>query len=171
MKFSQSAPIRPEDGAEQSFHVIDNTDFSIFSICPAGFVFKLRLRWRTSTLVPMTPKNHPVAEVVQPQASLERRRYQRIHLQIPLFIRGKDAHKEQFMELAKTLDISALGAFIACPRPLAIHDVVTLTIPSPAISSSSLLPAGMPPIQARVRRQEHAGDVYLVGVEFLKPLT
>jgi hypothetical protein len=100
----------------------------------------------------------------------ERRRFQRMHLQIPLFIRGKDAHGEQFLELAKTLDISGLGAFMTCPRALAVNEVVTLTIPAPSITSSALVPAGMPPIQARVKRQQIAGDVHLVGVEFLKPI-
>jgi PilZ domain len=105
-----------------------------------------------------------------PQLDEERRRFSRIHLQVPLFIRGKDAYGEQFLELAKTLDISAMGAFVTSPRPLSINDVVTLTIPAPSITSSALVPAGMPPIQARVRRQQEAGDVHLVGVEFLKPI-
>jgi len=74
------------------------------------------------------------------------------------------------MELAKTLDISGIGAFIACPRSLPIHEVITLTIPAPSIISSGLVPAGMPPIQARVKRQQEAGEVHLVGVEFLKPI-
>ncbi len=74
------------------------------------------------------------------------------------------------MELAKTLDISAIGAFIACPKPLALEEIVTFTIPAPSITSSALVPAGMPPIQAKVKRQQAAGDVYLVGVEFLKPI-
>lgn len=100
----------------------------------------------------------------------ERRRFQRIHLQIPMFVRGRDAHGEQFLELAKTLDISGLGAFITCPRPLAVNEIVTLTIPAPSITSSALVPAGMAPIQARVKRQQQAGDVHLVGVEFLKPI-
>jgi hypothetical protein len=100
----------------------------------------------------------------------EHRSFQRIHLQVPLFIRGKDAHGKQFLELAKTLDVSALGAFITCPRSLAIGEVVTLTIPAPSITSSALVPAGMPPILARVKRQQEAGDVHLVGVEFLKPI-
>jgi hypothetical protein len=98
------------------------------------------------------------------------RRFPRIHLQVPLFIRGKDAYGEQFLELAKTLDISAIGAFVTSPRPLSVNDVVTLTIPAPSITSSALVPAGMPPIQARVRRQQEAGDVHLVGLEFLKPI-
>ena len=100
----------------------------------------------------------------------EQRRSQRIHLQIPLFVRGKDFQGEQFLELAKTLDISALGAFITCPRSLSVGEIVTLTIPAPSITSSALVPAGMPPIQARVKRQQEAGDVHLIGVEFLKPI-
>jgi PilZ domain len=75
------------------------------------------------------------------------------------------------MELGKTLDVSGLGALITCPRALAQGEVVTLTIPAPSITSSALVPAGMPPIQARIRRQQETGDVYLVGVEFLRPLT
>jgi hypothetical protein len=104
------------------------------------------------------------------QLDEERRRFPRIHLQVPLFIRGKDAYGEQFLELAKTLDVSALGAFMTSPRPLSVNDYVTLTIPAPSITSSALVPAGMPPIQARVKRQQKAGDVHLVGVEFLKPI-
>jgi len=108
--------------------------------------------------------------VAVPPLDEERRRYQRIHLQIPLFIRGKDAQGEQFMELAKTLNISAIGAFLASPRPLSVNGFITLTIPAPSITSSGLVPAGMAPIQARIRRQQEAGDIYLVGVEFLKPI-
>ncbi len=74
------------------------------------------------------------------------------------------------MELAKTLNISAVGALITSPRSLEVNDYVTLTIPAPSITSSALIPAGMPPIQARVKRAQEAGDVYLVGVEFLKPI-
>jgi PilZ domain len=100
----------------------------------------------------------------------ERRRFQRIHLQVPMFIRGKDAHSEQFLELAKTLDVSGLGAFLTSPRSLSVDEIITLTIPAPSITSAGLIPAGMPPIQARVKRLQQAGDVYLIGVEFLKPI-
>jgi PilZ domain len=100
----------------------------------------------------------------------ERRRFPRIQLQIPLFIRGRDAHGEQFVELAKILDVSGLGAFITSPRALRVGGVVTLTIPAPSITSSALVPAGMAPIQARVKRQQEAGDIHLIGVEFLKPI-
>jgi PilZ domain len=119
----------------------------------------------------MTPRQELAHPHFSAQAvSEERRRFQRIRLQVPLFIRGRDAYGEQFVDLAKTLDISGLGAFITSPRPLPIGGVVTLTIPAPSITSSALVPAGMPPIQAKVKRQQEAGDIHLVGVEFLKPI-
>jgi hypothetical protein len=100
----------------------------------------------------------------------EHRRSKRIYLQVPLFVRGRDSHGEQFMELAKTLDISAIGAFVACPRAPKIGDIITLTVPAPSIASSALVPAATPPIQAKVKRQQEVGDVYLMGVEFLEPI-
>ena len=132
---------------------------------------KLRSSGSTNTGVPMALRETVIHHrVASDPLSDERRRFQRIGLQVPLFVRGRDAQGEQFLELAKTLDISGLGAFITCPRRLAVNDVVTLTIPAPSLTSSALVPAGMPPIQAKVRRQQEAGDVYLVGVEFLKPI-
>jgi hypothetical protein len=100
------------------------------------------------------------------QAYEERRRFQRLRLQVPMFIRGRDAYGEQFLELAKTLDISAKGAFITSPRPLAVNETITLTIPAPSITSSALVPS----IQAKVKRCQEAGDVQLIGVEFVKEI-
>jgi hypothetical protein len=99
----------------------------------------------------------------------ERRRSQRIHLQIPMFVRGVDAVGIEFLDLTKTLDISATGAFLASSRLLRDDQLLNLTIPAPP-SPSSMLPAETPPIQARVRRHRMAGDVYLLGVEFVKSL-
>src|SRR5580698_857091 len=60
----------------------------------------------TTTGVPMGPKETVYTQRISASVVYdERRRFQRIHLQIPLFVRGKDAHGEQFLELAKTLDI------------------------------------------------------------------
>jgi c-di-GMP-binding flagellar brake protein YcgR len=100
----------------------------------------------------------------------ERRRFPRIRLQVPMFIRGRDAHGEEYLDLAKTLDISATGAFLTMERSIRANDIVSLTIPAPPSSSTGLVPASTPPIQARVRRLQPTGDALLVGVEFLKPL-
>jgi hypothetical protein len=99
----------------------------------------------------------------------ERRRSQRIHVQIPMFVRGTDAAGLEFLDLTKTLDISATGAFLASPRSIRPNQLVNLTIPAPP-SPSSTMPPETPPIQARVRRHRAAHGVYLLGVEFLKAL-
>ena len=99
----------------------------------------------------------------------ERRRSQRIHVQIPMFVRGVDAAGAEFLDLTKTLDISATGAFLASPRLLRADQLLNLTIPAPP-SPSSTLPAETPPIQARVRRHRTSDGIHLLGVEFLKAL-
>jgi hypothetical protein len=103
---------------------------------------------------------------------VERRRSARLRLQIPLFIRSTDLNGTIFLDLAKTLDISSTGALIASSRQLITDAPVQLTIPAPSPSSFSYsnLPPETPPIQGRVRRQESSGDVFLVGVEFSRPL-
>jgi hypothetical protein len=103
-------------------------------------------------------------------ASAERRKSPRLRLQIPLFIRGTDASGTEFVDLTKTLDISATGAFLASPRPLRGDHLVMLTIPAPPPVSSTSSPPATPPIQARVRRQELSGNLHFVGVEFVTPL-
>lgn len=100
----------------------------------------------------------------------ERRRSPRIRLQIPVFVRGRDAGGAEYLDLSKTLDISSTGAFIVTARTFEANHSVFLTIPTPPLSSSGLVPAETPPIRARVRRQHTVGDVHLVGVEFQKAL-
>jgi hypothetical protein len=90
-----------------------------------------------------------------------------------MFVRGTDAGGSVFLDLTKTFDISATGAFLASTRALAVDTVVQLTIPapSPAAATYSRVPPETPPIQARIRRQENAGsELQFVGVEFLKAL-
>jgi hypothetical protein len=99
----------------------------------------------------------------------ERRRSPRIRVQIPMFVRGVDSTGADILDLTKTLDISATGAFLASSRVFRTDQVLNLTIPAPP-SPSDLLPAETPPIRAWVRRQRKAGDLHLLGVEFLKTL-
>ena len=77
------------------------------------------------------------------------RRSPRIRLQVPVFVRGTDAMGSEFIELTKTLNISAFGACIASQHILRHNEVVHLTIPAPLPASASLVPSETPPI-ARV---------------------
>ena len=101
---------------------------------------------------------------------VQRRRSPRIRLQVPLFLRGSDVSGVDFVELTKTLNISALGACIASTHVLQQDQVVHLTVPAPSPTSTGLVPTETPPIVARVLRQESAGDMHLFGLEFLRPL-
>jgi len=98
----------------------------------------------------------------------ERRRSPRMRLQIPVFVRGLDATGTEFLDLTKTLDISATGAVLISPRQLPTDQVLSLTIPAP--TPPSMVPTETPPIQARVCRNQQVGSAYLLGVQFLKAL-
>ncbi len=102
--------------------------------------------------------------------SAERRRFPRIRLQVPMFMRGQNSNGEGFLDLMKTLDISAAGAFLAVERAVGADEIIFLTVPSPQLTAFGLAPSSTPPIQARVRHTRTAGDLNLLGVEFLKPL-
>lgn len=98
------------------------------------------------------------------------RRSPRIRLQVPVFLRGTDVSGVEFIELTKTLNISANGACITSTHILRPDQTVHLTIPTPSPASSSLVPSETPPIVAKVLRQESAGEMRLFGLEFLRPL-
>jgi hypothetical protein len=98
------------------------------------------------------------------------RRSPRIRLQVPVFVRGTDASGVEFIELTKTLNISATGACITSAHIIRPDQIVHLTIPAPSPAASSLVPSETPPITARVLRQDAAGEMRLFGLEFLRAI-
>ena len=112
-------------------------------------------------------------KMIQDKKGLEirsTRRSPRIRLQVPVFIRGTDASGSEFIELTKTLNISAFGACITSQHILRTNQTVHLTIPAPSPASNSLVPSETPPILARVLRQNMAGEMRLFGLQFVHPL-
>jgi len=98
------------------------------------------------------------------------RRSPRIRLQMPVFLRAADTSGAEFIELTKTLNISATGACVASTHMLRPDQIVYLTIPAPSSVSSGVVPTETPPITAKVLRQDSIGEMRLFGLEFLKPL-
>ena len=98
------------------------------------------------------------------------RRSPRLRLQVPVFLRATDTSGAEFIELTKTLNISATGACITSAHMLRADQIVHLTIPAPSPSSSSVVPSETPPIVARVLRQDTAGEMRLFGLEFLRAI-
>ena len=85
-------------------------------------------------------------------------------------MRGLDAYGEEFLDLTKKLNISAVGACLVSPRPLRLNQLLSLRIPAPLPFSAGLVPEGSPAISARVLRENPVGDIHFVAVEFVKPL-
>jgi hypothetical protein len=81
-----------------------------------------------------------------------------------------DARGVEFIELTKTLNISATGACITSSHLLRIEQTVQITIPAPSLPNSGLVPAETPPILAKVLRQDTLGEVHAFGLKFLRPL-
>ncbi len=133
----------------------------------------IRDAWiRTSSLV-LSRRDHLKTDILkkgQLVDSSSTRRSPRIRLQVPVFLRGTDVSGAEFIELTKTLNISATGACITSAHILRPDQTVHLTIPAPAPASSSLVPSETPPIVAKVLRQESAGEIRLFGLEFVRPL-
>jgi len=100
----------------------------------------------------------------------DRRRSQRLPLQVPIFVRGLDVYGDEFLDLTKTLNISAVGACLASPRPLRMNQLISLRIPAPSPSSAGVVPEASPAITARVLRENPVGDIHMVAVEFVNPL-
>ncbi len=111
-----------------------------------------------------------ILEKKQFVASSSTRRSPRIRLQMPVFVRGTDTSGAEFIELTKTLNISATGACITSAHIIRPDQVVHLTIPAPSPASSSLIPSETPPIAAKVLRQDTVGEMRLFGLEFLRAI-
>jgi len=125
------------------------------------------LGWVPGVLFPAMSQGTGFARGPKPA---DRRRSQRLPLQVPIFVRGLDEYGDEFLDLTKTLNISAVGACLASPRALRLNQLLFLRIPAPSPSSSGLVSEASPAISARVLREHPVGDIHLGAVEFVKPL-
>jgi hypothetical protein len=103
------------------------------------------------------------------QSIRERRRWPRLPLAIPVFVRGVDERKSDVLEFATILNIGGGGVLFASHKPLRERSRVSLEIP-----------VGFPPMQephlaktkleARVLRTVAMERGYLCAVQFKSPL-
>ena len=98
----------------------------------------------------------------------ERRRSQRIHVQIPMFVRGVDSAGLNFL-ISRNSGHKRQWCISGEPELLRADQLLNLTIPAPP-SPSATLPSETPPIQARVKRHLASGGIHLLGVEFVRAL-
>jgi hypothetical protein len=100
----------------------------------------------------------------------ERRRWPRLPLAIPVFIRTKAEPDKEFLEFATALNVSAGGMLIAVRRSIPSSSQVLLEIPSAPLATLAALPKVARNLRAKVLRMQHGQGYNLVGVKFSKPL-
>lgn len=100
----------------------------------------------------------------------ERRRWPRLPLAIPVFVRSRLEQDKEFLEFATALNVSAGGMLVAVRRSLPALVEVSLEIPSAPLAALASLPKAARTLRAKVLRTEHAESYNLVGLKFARPL-
>lgn len=104
------------------------------------------------------------------RAGIERRRWSRLPLAIPVFVRSRDAKGNEFLEFATALNVSAGGMLIAVRRILSLSSEIQLEIPSAPSAALAVLPRVSRNLRARALRNTPAEGYYLLGLKFSRPL-
>jgi len=100
----------------------------------------------------------------------ERRRWPRLPLAIPVFVRTQDGKEKEFLEFATALNVSAGGMLVAVRRSFPSSARVSLEIPSAPLAALAALPKAARSLRAKALRLERAEGYNLVGLKFSRPL-
>lgn len=101
----------------------------------------------------------------------DRRRWERLPLAIPVFVRGLDPNGRQFVDFATALDISVGGALLAIHRHLPRGSKIMLEIPSaPATHGTKVPRASRQSFYAKAVRVTNGESCNLLGLQFQKPI-
>ena len=110
----------------------------------------------------MTPKS---------EFARESRKWERLPLAIPVFVRSRDDKGKEFLEFATALNIGGGGALVALRRGLPQSARVLLESPSAPLAASPSLPKSSRMLRARAVRVHQADGYHLLGLKFARPLT
>lgn len=105
-----------------------------------------------------------------PKMGIERRKWARLPLAIPVFVRSQDDKGKEFLEFATALNVSAGGMLVAVRRTLPGVRQVELEIPSAPVGAITLLPRISRNLRAKTLRTTALDGFYLLGLKFSRPL-
>jgi hypothetical protein len=108
--------------------------------------------------------------LIRRRPETERRKWTRLPLAIPVFVRSRDEKGKEFLEFATALNVSAGGALVAVRRSLPPTAQVILEIPSAPLAAIAALPKAARTLRARTLRIAHAEGYHLLGLKFSRPL-
>jgi hypothetical protein len=98
------------------------------------------------------------------------RKWARLQLAIPVFVRTRDEKNSDLLEFATAINISAGGALIAVRRPLPKSTSISLEIPSAPVGPTDSVPGFSRLIRAKTVWVSHLNDYHLMGLKFARPL-
>src|SRR6185312_4338211 len=98
-----------------------------------------------------------------------RRKWDRLPISIPMFVRANNESGEEFLEFATALNLSAGGVLLASRKYLDPGTSVRLEIPV-ALVNKAQLPQSVSLLQAKVLRCTPDRQYFLLGLEFNTPL-
>ena len=101
----------------------------------------------------------------------EERKWARLQLAIPVFIRTRDGSGRDSLEFATAINISAGGALVVVRRSLPQSAPVAVEIPSAPIGPADGLKTSSRIMQAKAVWIKHLDDYHLLGLKFNRPLT
>ena len=104
------------------------------------------------------------------QPPTERRKWSRLPLAIPVFVRSRNREGKEFLEFATALNVSAGGMLVAVRRALPDVAHIQLEIPSAPVAAVALLPRASRDMRAKALRTTPAEGCYLLGLKFSRPL-
>jgi PilZ domain len=104
------------------------------------------------------------------KSAKERRKFSRLPLAIPVFVRSRDRKGKEFLEFATCLNVSAGGMLVAIRRLLPAIGQIRLEIPSAPVAAMAPLPNAARSLRARTLRTIPADGYYLLGLQFARPL-
>ncbi len=103
-------------------------------------------------------------------SSKDQRKWARLKLAIPVFVRGRDGDGKDSLEFATAINISPGGALVVARRSLTKSAWVSLEVPSAPIATVPGMPRASRTMRAKAVWINHLDDYHLVGLRFARPL-
>ncbi len=101
---------------------------------------------------------------------IERRRWTRLPLAIPVFVRSLDSDGKESLEFATALNVGAGGMLVAIRRVAPMATYLQLEIPSAPVEALAPLPKATRTLRAKIVRSMPEQGYYLLGLKFVRPL-
>ena len=100
----------------------------------------------------------------------EQRKWPRLQLAIPVFVRTRDRNGKDSLEFATAVNISPGGALVVARRSLPRSGQLSLEIPSAPVGPADALNTASRIMQAKTVWVAHLDDYHLLGLKFARPL-